>query len=213
MGMMATEEPVQPGATVIRQEWGSQGSNWYARWIMTRVCTFGKLKLITPRGDPRTAPRAPAADPCSGPAPATVDGQNEFTFDCDSPGKLVIDFKASITPASAINSVRDRVSFTIDPIAGSTLRWDPSNPNGKAKIENGFLVAKATFTGLPAKNDDFGLRPFNCCSMVSLTRKLWSRYSFRRKRAISNHPGGVAGDPNWFYYWKEGRSVRDRGER
>jgi hypothetical protein len=204
MGMMAVEEPVQAGRnTVIRQEWGDAGSDWYARWIMTRVCEHGQLKLVTPRGDPRTAPRAPAADPCSSPAPATIDGQNEFTFACGSPGKLVIDFKASITPASAINSVRDRVSFTIDPIAGSTLRWDASNPNGKAKIENGFLVAKATFTGLPAKNSDFGLKTVQLLLDGKLCEKTLVEIFFP-KFGI-NHPGVMVGDPNWFYYWQEGQ--------
>jgi hypothetical protein len=203
MGMMATEEPVQAGRTVTRQEWGDPASNWYARWIMTRVCQLGKLKLVTPRGDPRTTPRAPAADPCAVPAPASVDGQNEYTFNCDSPGKLVINFKASITPASAINSVLDRVSFTIDPIAGSTLRWDASNPNGKAKIENGFLVAKATFTGLPAKNDEFGQKTVQLLLDGQLYEKTLVEIFFP-KFGI-NHPGGVVDDPNWFYYWQEGQ--------
>ncbi|MGZ8900053.1 MAG: hypothetical protein ACXW3Z_08150 [Limisphaerales bacterium] len=204
MGMMAIEEPVQAGRnTVIQQEWGDPGSDWYAQWTMTRACEYGKVKLVTPRGDPRTAPRAPAADPCSSPAPATVDGQNEFTFTCGSPGKLEIDFKASVTPSSAINSVRDRVSFTIDPIAGSTLQWDPSNPNGKATISGGFLVAKATFTRLPLKNDDFGLKTVQLLLDGKLCEKTLVEIFFP-KFGI-NHPGGVVGDPNWFYYWQEGQ--------
>jgi hypothetical protein len=211
MGMTVIGEPVKAGGhTVIRQEWGDPGSNFYAQWTMTRVCEYGKLKLITPRRDPRTAPRAPVddprtpgddGDPCAVPAPSPVDGQNEYTFNCDSPGKLVINFKASITPASAINSVRDRVSFTIDPIKGSTVRWDP--PNGKAKVDaQGFLVATATFTGLPAKNDDFGLKTVQLLLDGQLAAKTLVEIFFP-KFGI-NHPGGVVGDPNWFYYWKEG---------
>ncbi|HEV8618394.1 MAG TPA: hypothetical protein VGQ70_02770 [Candidatus Udaeobacter sp.] len=203
MGMTATEEPVAAGRnTVIRQEWGSESSYWYARWIMTRVCEYGQLKLVTPRRDPRTAPRAPAADPCSSPAPATVDGQNEFTFACGSPGKVVINFKASVTPASSMNYFHDRVSFTIDPIPGSTLQWDPSNPNGKASVSGGFLVATATFNGLPAKNDDFGLKTVQLLLDGKLCEKTLVEIFFQK--TATNHPGGVAGDPNWFYYWKEG---------
>jgi hypothetical protein len=204
---MDAEEEVEGLADVpteLRDEWGSPHGDVYGRWIMTRVCEHGKLKLITPRGDPRTAPNAPTADPCAVPAPRPVDGQNEYTFNCDSAGKLVINFKASITPASAINSVRDRVSFTIDPIAGSTLRWDASNPNGKAKIDGqGFLVATATFTGLPAKNDDFGLKTVQLLLDGKLCAKTFVEIFFP-KFGI-NHPGGVVGDPNWFYYWQEGQ--------
>ena len=200
-GMMATDEPVQAGPTVIRQEWGDPGGNFYCQWTMTRVCAFGKLRLITPRRDPGTAPLAPTADPCSSPAPANVDGQNEYTFNCDSPGKLVINFKASITPASAINSVRDRVSFTIDNIGASAVHWDP--PNGKAKVDDhGFLVATATFKGLPAKNSDFGLKTVQLLLDGQPAAKTKVEIFFP-KFGI-NHPGDVVGDPNWFYYWKEG---------
>jgi hypothetical protein len=202
MGMTATEEPVQAGRnTTIRQEWGALGSDWHAKWTMTRVCEYGKLKLITPRGDPRTAPNAPADDPCAVPAPTPVDGQNEYTFNCDSSGKLVINFKASITPASAIDSVRDRVSFSIDPIGASAVVWDP--PNGKAKEVGGFLVATATFKGLPAKNDDFGLKTVQLLLDGQLYEKTLVEIFFP-KFGI-NHPGGVVADPNWFYYWQEGK--------
>ena len=208
MGMMATEEPVQPLGrnTVIRQEWnhrtfsphhGGVASDWSARWIMTRVCQSAKLKLITPRGDPRTAP-------CD-----SGDGQNEFTFDKNSPGKLVINFKASVTPASALSAVKDRVSFSIDPIGDSKMEWDPSNPNGKATVSGGFLIAKATFTGLPSKNDDFGPKAVKLLLDGQLYEKtlveiFFSKLNEDGRPLVANHPGGVASDPNWFYYWKEG---------
>ena len=190
MGMMAIEEPVRAGRnTVIRQEWGDLGSDWYARWTMTRACELGKLKLVTPRGNPRTAPRNEG------------DGQNEFSFDWGSQGKLNLYFEASITPAEAINSVRDRVSFSIDPIGASVLTWDNDNPNGKASVEDNRFVARAQFKGLPAKNDDFGLKTVQLLLDGQLYEKTMVEIFFYK--TAFNHPGS-ARVPNWFYYWQEG---------
>jgi hypothetical protein len=190
MGMTATEEPVQPDRTVFRQEWGDPGSNYYARWNMTRLCAYGELRLITPRGDPRTAPRN------------SGNGQNEFTFDDVSPGKLVVNFKASITPASAAYSVRDRVSFSIDPIGASAMEWAlPANPNGKATFDGHFFVAKATFKGLPTKNDDFGKKRVQLLLDGALQAATYIEVFF--KRDATNHPGGQTNSPNWFHYWSQ----------
>lgn len=195
-GMNATEEPVRAGRhTVIRQEWGDpgQGGVWYAQWTMTRVCKDAKLKLITPRGDPRTAPRAAG------------DGQNEFTFDSNTPGKLVINFKASVTPSSAINSVAGRVSFTCEGISGSSFAWDTNNTGGKAKAAGGYLVAKATFTGLPQKNDDFGRKRVELLldgerieeTRIEVFFPLYVDLPFYAE----NHPGGQVGSPNFYHYY------------
>jgi hypothetical protein len=188
MGMMATDEPVQAGRnTIIRQEWGDPGSDWYAQWTMTRACEYGKVKLITPRGNPRTAPRAAG------------DGQNEFTFDSASPGKLTINFKASVTPSSAINSARDRVLFTCEGIGGSTFAWDTNNPNGKATISGGSLVAKGTFTGLPQKNDDFGKKRVQLLLEGQEVEATNIEVFFSRD--ATNHAGGQVGSPNFFHYY------------
>ena len=190
MGMMAIEEPVRAGRTVIRQEWGDPGSDWYARWIMTRVCQYGKLKLITPRGDPRTAPRDQG------------EGQNEFSFDWGSQGKLNILFVASITPVEAINSVAGRVSFSIDPIGASVLEWNHDNPNGRANIDDNQLIARAQFKGLPARNDDFGLKTVQLLLDGQPYEKTKVEIFFHK--TAWNHPGGDPRAPNWFHYWQEG---------
>jgi hypothetical protein len=153
------------------------------------VCELGKLKLVTPRGNPRTAPRNEG------------DGQNEFTFDWGSQGKLNIFFEASITQAEAINSVAGRVSFSIDPIGASVLTWDDDNPNGKAKIEGDRFIAWAQFKGLPAKNDDFGLKTVQLLLDGQPYEKTMVEVFFY-KTAL-NHPGGDSKAPNWFHYWQE----------
>ena len=188
MGMDGHDEPVQAGKhTVIRLEWGSPRGDWYARWIMTRVCESGKLKLVTPHGDPRRAPRI------------SGDGQNEYTFDKNSPGNLVINFKASVTPPEAIKSIRDRVSFTVEPIRGSSFAWDGANPGGKATVSGGFMVAKGTFTDLPPKIDDFGKKRVQLLLDGKEVEKTDIEVFFPRD--AKNHPAGQPNSPNWFYYY------------
>ena len=84
------------------------------------------------------------------------DGQNEFTFDKATPGVLVVNFKAlAVVGDQSLQDVARHVSFEIENI-GSSPVWAQSNPGGRASVSNGFLVASATFTGLPASNNDFG---------------------------------------------------------
>lgn len=187
-GFVVSDEPTTAERnTVIRQTWGDERSSHYGSWIITRACGVGKIKLVTPRGNARSAPRA------------SGDGQNEFTFDSSSPGKLVINFKAKVTPNSALNATREHVTFTIDPIAGSAMAWDDKNPDGKASISGQHLVAKCTYTDLPSKNDDFGKKRVQLLFDGQLLAQTHIEVFFPRD--ATNHPGGQASSPNWFHYW------------
>jgi hypothetical protein len=182
LGIVASDEPVKPNKkTVIRQELGDPKSNFYSTWVVTRVCEKADVHLVEPRGT-----------------------QKQYIFSGANPGVLDVVFKAAATPGNAgiLEKMKDRVQFRIDTIGNSRMEWDAANPNGKAIIEHGFLTAKLKFIGLPVKNDDFGKkkvellfdgRPVDSASIKVFFPKFGT-----------NHPGGTSGDPNWFYYWKEG---------
>ena len=114
-----------------------------------------KVDLITPGGNPDNDPVNKPID--GGDGTGTVpDGANEFTFSTASNGVLTIQFKAEVGGGSSIlNAIKDRVSFTIEDV-GQAPTWDAANPGGKASVSGNYLVAAATFTGLPADNSDFG---------------------------------------------------------
>lgn len=131
--------------------------------------------------------------------------QTQYTFDINNPGMLEIKFKAEVTPANAesLKKMQDKVLFKMGNIGNSKMEWDPANPGGKPTVEGNFLTAKLKFTGLPAKNDDFGEKKIELLvdgtTMETVPVKI-----FFPKLAL-NHPGGKSTDPNWFYYWQEGK--------
>jgi len=190
LGIVDSDEPVKPGKkTVIRQELGDPKTNFYSKWVVTRVCDTANLHLVTPHGDPRTAP---------------VDsgrGQNEYTFSSATPGVLTINFEASVKPSSSgiLQHIKDRVSFSVEGIGGSKVQWDAANPNGRSSVRGGELVAKATFTNLPAKIDDFGKKKVQLLVDGNPIEKTNIEVFFPRD--AQNHPGGQANSPNWFYYY------------
>ena len=146
-----------------------------------------KVELITPAGDPVDA------------AVQSGDGQNEFTYSPANPGVLTMNLKAKVTPSGMANQIKDQCLFTVDAIAGSTLAWAAANPGGKPTASGDDLLATVTFTGLPANNTALGSKKaavyFNTCKQDE------ESYEVFFPRDVANHPGGVAADPNWFYYW------------
>gem|GEM_PF-2036711 len=146
-----------------------------------------KIDMVTPAGDPVNAAVQSGA------------GQNEFTYSTASPGVLTMNLKAHVTPSGVANQIKDQCLFTVDTIAGSTLAWDAANPGGKPTASGDDLLATVTFTGLPANNTAFGNKKaavyFNACKQDE------ENYEVFFPRDVATHPGGVAADPNWFYYW------------
>lgn len=182
LGIVASNEPVKPNKkTVIRQELGDPKTNFYQKWVVRRVCEKADVHLVEPRGT-----------------------QKQYTFSGAHPGVLDVVFKAAVTPGDAgiLQKMKDRVRFKIDGIGNSKMEWAAANPDGKAIVENGFLMAKIRFTGLPEKNDDFGKKTVELL-VDGLSVESASIKVFFPKFA-TNHPGGISDDPNWFYYWKEG---------
>jgi hypothetical protein len=181
-GLSVSDEPVKPHqTTTIRQEWDIPGTNFRARWLVTRSCETAEVHLVYPKGT-----------------------QQQYTFNSDNPGVLYVYFKAAVTPGGqgALEKIRDRVRFEMDGIGSSKMEWDPATPNGKPIVEAGFLQAKLKFTGLPSKNDDFGKKKVQLLLDGQLIESATVKVFF--PKLATNHPGGKSSDPNWFYYWKEG---------
>jgi hypothetical protein len=169
-----------PGAAVI----SATDSNGCSDSISVTVL---KIDMITPAGDPVNA------------AVQSGDGQNEFTYSTASPGVLTMNLKARVTPSGMASQIKDQCLFTVDTIAGSTLTWDAANPGGKPTASGDDLLATVTFTGLPANNTALGSKKaaihFNASKQDEENCEVFF------PRDVANHPGGVAADPNWFYYW------------
>ena len=160
-----------------------------------------KVDLITPGGNPDNDPVNKPID--GGDGTGTVpDGANEFTFSTASNGVLTIQFKAEVGGGSSIlNAIKDRVSFTIEDV-GQAPTWDAANPGGKASVSGNYLVAAATFTGLPADNSDFGKKKVELLFNGSVVEESEIEVFFPRD--AKNHPEDGSGTtPNWFYYWGE----------
>ncbi len=144
-----------------------------------------QIVMVNPTGDILTAP---------------VEGQNQFTFSSGSPGMASVVFQASVCPSdtAALNYASNLVTFSIGSIAGSTLFWDPP-ANGKPKIVGGTLQATAIFSNLPSANSAFGIKSAAMSGCTSMSTNIEIFYA----KTSSNHPGGQAGSPNWFYYWMQ----------
>ena len=88
------------------------------------------------------------------------------------------------------------------------MAW-AANLKGKATSNGGFLTAMVAFTGLPDRNDAFGKKKV---ILLLNGRKLEeSDYEVFFPKNATNHPGGQAGSPNWFYYW--GQTSANKGAR
>ena len=149
-----------------------------------------KVEFVTPAGDPVSAPKDAG------------DGQNEFTFSTASTGVLTMNLKAKVTPAAAAPIMAADCHFEVDAVGTSAMAWAAANPKGKATSNGAFLTATVAFTGLPDKNDAFGKKK---AILLLNGRKLDENdYEVFFPKNATNHPGGQAGSPNWFYYWKEG---------
>jgi hypothetical protein len=169
----------------------------------SRVAYLRKVDLISPAGNPDNDPVNNPID--GGDGTGTVpNGANEFTFSTASNGVLTIQFKAEVGGGSSVlNAIKDRVTFTIENI-GQAPSWNAANPGGKASVSGNYLVATATFTGLPENNSDFGKKKVELLFDGNVLEKSEIEVFFPKH--AKNHPGTNAGtDPNWFYYWKDGK--------
>lgn len=152
----------------------------------------------------------PKQSPVSAPNDTPGDGQNEFTYDAAAPGVLTIDLKVLVKPTGTAGvtghdgvKFSDRCVYALPAIAGSTFAWDAANPSGKSTASGEHLIAKATYTTLPALNSEFGLKQaeFSCDGDTDTLPK--GDFEVFFDRDADNHPGGQVGSPNWYHYWRQ----------
>ena len=162
----------------------------------------------------------PKESPVTMPNDTPGDGQNEFTYDAAAPGVLTIDLKVLVKPTGTAGvtghdgvKFSDRCVFTLPTIAGSTFAWDAANPGGKSTASGENVIAKATYTTLPALNSEFGLKEaeFMCDSETDVLPK--AEFEVFYMKDETNHPevGPYPGPrpPNWYYYWKNALGYTD----
>ncbi|MDP0494657.1 MAG: hypothetical protein Q7Q73_00485 [Verrucomicrobiota bacterium JB024] len=156
------------------------------------------VDLISPAGGANNDPINLPIDGGDGTG-AVTSGANEFTFSAANPGVLTIPFQASVSGPLTAQQISSLVTFTVENI-GQAPTWDSANPGGLASVQNGSLTAKATFTGLPANNTDFGTKTVSVKLGSQVAEEAEIEVFFRRDE--KNHPGPKNGiTPNWLYYW------------
>jgi len=178
-----------------------------------RTCAVIVPKFITPAGNPVSSPN----NGTGAYGTTSQDGQNEFTFSATSTGTLQIDFKVEIQSTShseggpPLSNMAGDFTFEVDDI-GSPPTWASGNEGGKGKKDpNGnYLIASATYNGLPANNSDFGKKKVKLKYDNGVNVRVVAEADFEvffpttsdsgATFTVSNHPGG-GGSPNWFYYW------------
>ncbi len=158
--------------------------------------TMFEIKMITPKGNPASATEAKDSG----------DGQNEFTYDSASTGVLTMDLKSEISPSSISSDTKEKIKddckFTVVDIMGSTKAWNSANSGGKPTLKGSDLEATVKFTTLPTQNSSFGKKEAKV--FYKGIKVIANDYEVFFNKTATNHPGGTTGNPNWFYYWKEG---------
>jgi hypothetical protein len=159
------------------------------------------IEFITPAGDPVASPVDAGNDPA-----ATPDGANEFTYNSAAPGVLTVKLKAELPDLDSMpDAEKAKFTFEIDGIGTSTFIWDDANPDGKPEISGDFLTATATYTVLPRRNKDFGLKKARIMYDGAFVKEEDFEVFFPRDAV--NHPDGQAGSPNWYHYWSQALGV------
>lgn len=159
--------------------------------------TLLPIEFITPAGDPVKSPVDAGTSPSSIP-----DGANEFTFSEANNGVLTMKLKAKVPGIGSMSSAdQAKFTFELDKVGDSTFAWDASNADGKATVSGDYITATATFTGLPKKNSDFGLKKARIKHSGNNAGEASFEVFFPLR--ASNHPEGESASPNWYHYWKQ----------
>lgn len=155
------------------------------------------FEWVTPKSSPVSAPDDAGA------------GQNEFTYSAAAQGVLTMDMKVLVKPTGTAGvtghdgvKFSDRCFYMLPSINGSTFAWDGANAGGKSAASGEHLIAKATYTTLPAANTDFGPKQaeFECDGHTDTLAK--GDFEVFYMGQEKNHPGGDPTHPNWFHYYR-----------
>ena len=96
LGLSVSDEPVKMNkTTVIRREWDIPGTDFRARWIVTRQCETAIVHLVAPTGS-----------------------LTQYVFNDANPGVLEVTFKAASVPSNdhILRMLQDKVRFKMEDI-------------------------------------------------------------------------------------------------
>lgn len=136
----------------------------------------------------------------------TVPSSNadRVVFNVASPGVLSFEIQAQPIPNTPeVRALLGNVTFSIDAIGASVLTWSNAGGVGIYDATSSSYKITATFTGLPSKNSDFGKKNIKVTSAVCGNTDPPKEIKVFYDATATNHPAGVIGDPNWFYYYKD----------
>ncbi|MCE9637417.1 MAG: hypothetical protein K8T90_17060 [Planctomycetes bacterium] len=149
-------------------------------------------------------PRREAGGTITTPHTSGTDG-NEFTYDSAATGTLTIEWKMAVSPDTAKirGEIDGLLSFGMTDVGDSQRQWS----DGALAYANSQWEFSGDFQTLPTNNSGFGKK----LTQLTLTSSFSAYRSCEIKRDVevffgkneANHPGGVAGDPNWYYYWSQ----------
>ena len=176
------------GSTTFTDEGNGGGGGGNIGQTLTSTLHVPKFTFIQPAGDPAAEPED------------SGDGQNQFTYSTDNPGKLTLTLKVKVEPAAAAMKIADHYVFKVGNVGSSWKEWGALNPGGKPEADfNGYLTATVTFMGLPQHNNDFGWKTAELWRGSTLVAS--NKYGVFFPKDESNHPTCTTcpGCPNWFY--------------
>jgi len=114
----------------------------------------------------------------------------KYVYDTNSPGKLKMTLKASVTPPE----YKSDVKWTIPEIPGSTRTVTPASATGDS--------IEVEFEDLPSSNSSFGKKTIQAEVDAELCKAEDTKnVTVFFPRDADNNPGGS--EPNWYYYWSQ----------
>lgn len=142
-----------------------------------------RAKIKTPNGDPTQNPGANGAN-----------DTNERDFNSASPGVATVPCEAEATPDA------DKLRWKITDVGGTKAKWNP-HVTGDEYTGKG-LSPTATYTGLPEKYNDFGLKTITL-TMEGVSCNDSTKVEIFFNKTAKNHPSDASNAdwPNWMFYW------------
>jgi len=140
-----------------------------------------RINISQPTGDPSKTNQANA--------------YNQRIYSSDNPGVLTVPCLAS-SPGGDPEKLRWR----IDNIGSIVGKWSP-HADGDETTGKGDS-STATFSNLPSVNGAFGQKTITL-SYVGLECSTQTTIQVYFAKTATNHPGGVSGTPNWYFYWSQ----------
>lgn len=195
-------------STTITKTFDSTGNKTLKGTVEAKYTYANKPGMTSPCPAPETKPKSitinvkvvqvkiktPKGDPTKDPGDDGSNDTNEWVYNGASPGVCTKTCEAKDTPDA------DKLRWKIADVGNIKAKWNP-HVAGDEHTGKG-LSSTATFTGLPADNADFGAKTITL-TMEGVSCNDSKTVEVFFGKTETNHPGGQAGSPNWFHYWRQ----------